>query len=531
MSKTEEGKKWKCVKMVSEPLTDEQNAIMQAAIKIWPSVRNYFYARYSGIQSLGHLNKGKIRDALRSENLSEQFGCTARLWTMALFDAIANIKSAWSNLANRLEVLIMNNDNLTESEKNYLCDIVSDENKRAVWGDILCRRDIQSASYKKLASAVDESRIKYLHNYLRRITRREKDKIPHSDTCRTMYLDERMYNFKEAEENGHTVYLLSFSPGRKKGERIVVRLKGPFCYTRGKNIRIIWDGQRISVHEVIKLRRHHAESRKENVLGIDKGYSTLLSCSSGNEYGKGFGDKMNAVTNRRYVRSKHRNHFIREEKNARDDLRKVRAAMKLIHDPEILEWLREMESRLQSMADRIKVHHIGSKRYSAEEHRHRERLNSGINHAINTMIASEEPSEIVKENLKFKSKSWKGARFNRKMSSWLKGYLDDRLEFKCKLSDIKYTDVNPAYTSQYCDKCGEPIKRSGKHHETATCPRCGKMDANKMASRNILKRRDDKEITPLTSCKDAKNIMESRRRPFKAGTCGAQTALKTHLTL
>lgn len=517
MSKTKTKKskrQMKCVKMVSEPLTDEQNAIMQSAMEMRPSVLNDFRSRFSGIQSLGRLNEWKIRDALRSENLSEQFGCTARMWTMALFDVIANVNSAWSNLANRLEVLIRNNDNLAEYEKDYLCNIISDDDKWAVWGDILCRRDIQSESYKELVSVVGERRIKYLHNYLRRITRRKKAKIPHSDTCRTLYLDEQMYDFKEAEEDGHTVYLLSFSPGIKKQDRIVVRLKGPFCYRHKGNIRIVWDGQRISIHKAIEPRRHHAESRKENVLGIDKGYSTLLSCSSGNEYGKGFGDKMNAVANKRYVRSKHRNHFIREEKNARDDLRKVRAAMKLIHDPEILEWLREMESRLQSIADRIKVHHIGSKRYSTEEHRHREHLNSGINHAINTMIASEEPSEIVKENLKFKSKSWKGARFNRKMSSWLKGYLDDRLEYKCKLSDIRYTDVNPAYTSQYCDKCGEPIKRSGKHYETATCPRCGKMNANKMAAGNIKNRRDDKEITLFTSCKDVKNIMESRRTPI-----------------
>ena len=200
----------KCVKMMSEPLTDEQNAIMQAAMETRLPVLNDFYGRYSGIQNLGRLDARKIRDSLKPEKPSEQFGCTVRLWTMALFDAVANIKSAWSNLANRLKVLIRDNDDLAENEKDYLRYVVKSP---TVWGDILCGRVVQkqSASYKKLVSAVDESRIAHLHDYLRRITRREKARIPHSSTCRTLYLDDTMYDFSETEEGGHTVYL----PARK----------------------------------------------------------------------------------------------------------------------------------------------------------------------------------------------------------------------------------------------------------------------------------------------------------------------------
>ena len=512
----------KCVKMVSEPLTDEQNTIMQVAMETRLPVINDFYGRYSGIQSLGHLDARKIRDDLKSEKPSEQFGCTVRLWTMVLFDVIVNIKSAWSNLANRIKVLIKDNDNLDESEKNYLRYVVKSS---SVWGDILCNHIVQkqSASYRKLVSAVNESRIAHLHDYLRRITRREKAKIPHSSTCRTLYLDDTMYDFSKTEEDGHTVYLFSFSPGTENQKRITVRLKGPFCYVHRGNIRVVWDGQCISIHKTIRAKCRPARRRRKKVLGIDKGYSTLLSCSSGKEYGEGFGDAMNAEANRRCVRSKQRNRFIQKEKNARNDLQKVRAAMKSVHDPEILEWLREMESRLHSIADRTKARHVGSERYSAEEHRRQERLNSDVNHVIRTMIASEEPSEIVKEDLKFTKNSRKGPRFRQKMSSWIKGYLDERLEYICDSFAIKHTDVNPAYTSQYCDKCGEPIRRSGKHHETATCPHCGSMNANTMAAVNILHRLGDKEITVFTPYKKVKNIMEARRHT-ECGTCGTQTA-------
>ena len=194
----------KCVKMMSEPLTDEQNTIMQVAMETRLPVLNDFYGRYSGIRNLGRLDARKIRDALKSEKPSEQFGCTVRLWTMALFDAVANIKSAWSNLANRLKALIRDNDDLAESEKDYLRYVVKSP---SVWGDILCGRVVQkqSTSYRKLALAVDKSRMAHLHNYLRRITRREKARIPHSSTCRTLYLDEEMYDFSD----GLSVQLLS----------------------------------------------------------------------------------------------------------------------------------------------------------------------------------------------------------------------------------------------------------------------------------------------------------------------------------
>lgn len=495
---------------------------MEEAMLTRMPILNDFYGRYSGIHSLSFLDARKIRDALKSEKPSEQFGCTTRMWTMALFDVIANIRSAWSNLAGTIKELIRENDGLGDEEKDYLRYVVS---SRKIWGDILCGRKVgrPTAAYKDLLADVDESRLKHLHVYLRRITRREKARISHSTSCRTLYLDENMYTFSEAEEDGHNVYLFSFSPGISKAGRITVRLRGPFCYAHKGSIRIVWDGECITIHKAIQARCCSPDRKKKKTLGIDKGYSTLLSCSTGHEYGEGIGRIMNAEADRRCVKSRQRNQFIQKEKDVREDMRKVREAMHAIHDPEILDWLRDTGSRLQKMADRIRFHNIGSARYSAEEHRHQECLNATVNHAVRVMIREENPSSISKENLKFTRNSDRGPRFRQKMSSWIKGYLDERIEYICASFSVGCTDVNPAYTSQYCCRCGEPVVRSGKHHEIAACPCCGVMNANTMAAVNILNRLGDSEITVYTPYRKVKSIMESRRHQ-KTGTRGAHTA-------
>ena len=123
--------------------------------------------------------------------------------------------------------------------------------------------------------------------------------------------------------------------------------------------------------------------------------------------------------------------------------------------------------------------------------------------------------EVVKEDLTFTSKKRdkKSKAYNRKMSIWVKGVLNDRLEYKLKYNGIKYMDVNPAYTSQTCHKCG----RFGiRDNDSFTCSHCGTMDANINASINILSRKYDKKIKLNTSYKEVKNILESRVPKNKA---------------
>lgn len=98
----------KCVKQYSYS-TDISEVV--TLLKRYNKAKNYFYSRYSGVNSLSKLNnyKKEIRDVLISDGICDMFGLQARQWKIALDDAISNIKSNWSNTKNRVNVVITNN--------------------------------------------------------------------------------------------------------------------------------------------------------------------------------------------------------------------------------------------------------------------------------------------------------------------------------------------------------------------------------------------------------------------------------------
>ncbi|MGO5067243.1 MULTISPECIES: transposase, partial [unclassified Clostridium] len=93
------------------------------------------------------------------------------------------------------------------------------------------------------------------------------------------------------------------------------------------------------------------------------------------------------------------------------------------------------------------------------------------------------------------------------LSRWIKGYIRERLEYKCDFYSIKYTYINPSYTSKVCSLCGSFGKRDG---DIFACPKCNKFHADINASKNILNRKYDKDITLYTNYKKVKDILEKR---------------------
>ncbi|MDK6503799.1 hypothetical protein QP235_11665, partial [Lactobacillus crispatus] len=67
-----------------------------------------------------------------------------------------------------------------------------------------------------------------------------------------------------------------------------VEMTSLWSYPRTGDITVVLDRikQRLEVHKLISSKRYSNDSKK--AIGIDKGLATLLSCSSGNEYGENF---------------------------------------------------------------------------------------------------------------------------------------------------------------------------------------------------------------------------------------------------
>lgn len=451
----------KTVKVESIPLTDEEFQIMETMLSKCLVCKNDFFQQFGGIKSLNKIqNAWILRNDLRFMKLENKYNMSQRLWIMVLFDVCSNLKSYWSNLANFLKNKIRENGNLTDDDRKYLYYVLS---AQSIWYYILNRIDIpkKTDKLKKLEVGLN---LHYLHNYLRRITRKYKYKVPKAKSLRCITLDQEMYTIKDVDKTSFISFITDI-----KGKRLNIKLKSKYCYSRKGNIQLIFnrDKKCIEIHKLISIK--NKENTNTAIIGADKGYETLLSCSDGNEYGKGLGKLFTQEANRLDKRNTNRNYFIQKG---------------------------------------IK---LGNKLYYKKHKRAKATLEKEINVAIKEMIKTSKPKILVKEELlQIINHKYKGKEFNRKMSNWLNGVLDKRIEYLCKLYSIETVDINPAYTSQYCNKCKVHITRKGKHNEIGVCPNCGEINANVNASKNIKEIYFDNEINLYTPYKKVKEILDSR---------------------
>lgn len=142
----------------------------------------------------------------------------------------------------------------------------------------------------------------------------------------------------------------------------------------------------------------------------------------------------------------------------------------------------------ESICDRLSRKKKGSKSF-ARTQKHRTNF---INWAINQI----QFNGIKRVNLEKIKHLRKGRRTSASLRHWNYAELFDRLEQKLETSGVLMSNVNPAFTSQRCSKCGwvEEGNRKGK---VFCCQKCGyTADADFNASTNISL---DLEVLPFKS--------------------------------
>lgn len=464
----------KCVKQYS--YSTDLTEVLEL-LKRYNKAKNYFYSRYSGVNSLHKLKNYKkdIRDVLIKEGVCAMFGLQARQWKIALDDVISNIKSNWTNTKNRVNIAINNNTNLTDNEKHYLRYLLkSDELLSAI---LTYKPIVDTDKLKKLSKNID--RKPYILNLLRRYIRKYKCNIPKVNKSNVISLDSAMYKYKEVDG---VLYIEVM--GLRKGSRLSFKLKDRIRYSGNISLIVCESTNTIKIHKGLKIECKPLSVDNVNIVGVDKGYTKMLSCSDGKEYGVYLGKYLSERTEELNIKNAKRN--------------KLWALAK-----------KYKQEGNDSKANNILKNNLGYKKKDRQDDKFKSKLKSYINSEINRFMVESKPKEVVKEDLSFVSKGShnKGKKYNRKMSQWIKGYIDERLEYKLSYHSIVLLDVNPAYTSQVCNICG---RFGSRHNEKFKCEKCGVMDANINASKNILARKYDKEISKYTSYKEVKKILESR---------------------
>jgi len=463
----------KNIRQYLEVSTSDKNQIY-TIFNNYVNAKNYIYSRYSGIKSINIINnhKKEIRDIWTQSDFIDIWGINRRFIRNAIDDAVANIKSNWSNLKIKLRKIINKNKNLSKTDKHYINYILKSDK---LLYNVLNKIEFKIEKFEGL-------NVKKLNKYINRIVRKYKPNISNSKKL-TMIIDSEMYSYKD-----NTFMLM----GLVKNKRILLKPNNNKIFDSSLRLTYNQNNNTITVNKAEKNKVKYLTQNTE-IIGIDKNYINVIDTSKETSYGIGLNDKQKHYTNViKNINSK-RNYYRRKLKENHGDKKKI---------------------------DNINKNNLGVKKYNKVKNKFKEEIKKVINKAINDFIEIDKPKIIVVEDLTFvyskhsnrvKKQSGyinRGKKVNLYLSGWLKGYIQERLEYKGKIHNIEIKEINAAYTSQICNHTGNLGYRKG---ELFYCQKGDKgVHSGHNAAKNILDRYYDKEILLDMTAKDVKAIIEKR---------------------
>lgn len=177
-----------------------------------------------------------------------------------------------------------------------------------------------------------------------------------------------------------------------------------------------------------------------------------------------------------------------------------------------------LSAKLQKLGVRLKT----NQRYQQLIHATRETIKNTAGRILN-MLDTEDVSEIVVENLDFRSRSY-SKRLNRLLNNAGRNAVKNKLTQLEKERGITVTKVNPAYTSQECNHC-HYVDKANRRGETFLCRNCGHKDHSDLnAAKNILHRRSVGRVWIWQNKQTVKSMLdmaflESNRLKNQDGYC------------
>jgi len=269
----------------------------------------------------------------------------------------------------------------------------------------------------------------------------------------------------------------------KIGKRIAIPVGTNYSITG--QIRLILREGCVEIHYTIDNTDERACGKKE--IGIDKGYTEAFVDSDGDFHGKGLGDILSKESD--YLKTKY------QRRN------KIKAV------------LSKVEQKNPKKARRIRKHNLGRKKLNRRKQRHQAKIKTIVFTAVNRVV--DKAKTIVCEDLtkNFKSRRNYGKNINRRLSGWVKGLMARAIDIVATRRGSRVVQINAAYTSQMCSKCGCRGKRTGDTFHCASG--CGAvMQADLNAAVNVKARLDDKELHRWLPFQKVKQILLERcRRP------------------
>jgi putative transposase len=407
-----------------------------------------------------------IRDMMIKQEYKSSYGLQARHWKLALEDAAATWDKYWQAAFVKVRAKIARRKDLSEIERHYAYWLLKNYPSFAAMMQGTCPDP---------PFLIEKSHKRRIAGYVRRLTRKCKGKSPTVKKCRSIRFDANCYEVFE-EKGRQYIKLMTLTPGK----RICIPLCGrtPIHGT----ITLVHSDDTIALHVPQELKRKTLPEKP--LEAVDFGYTEVMTDTQGIRYGVQFGPTLTKSS---------------------DDLSKK---MKKRHKLHSLEKKQRISNPFQ--AKRLRKYNLGKKKQYACSKRIKATLEKQINTAINQLIQTKNPSLLITEDLRHTFIYDKSKQVNRRLSSWVRGKLQDRIAFKALAEGFRHEQVNPAYGSQSCPRC-EFVDQRNRMGDRFQCLYCGHEDtADRIAALNYARRVGDPEIGLYTPYSQVKTILQGR---------------------
>ncbi|MEU4482409.1 transposase [Micromonospora sp. NPDC023966] len=410
-------------------------------------VRSEVWQRYGSIAGVGAgLRDRQVRDRWLADGMHVPFGVLANAWKETVRDATADIAA---NL---------------EAAKVQV--------RRAI-----SRRTDDPAERKRMFTALKADRWAedpFLARQMRKHWKRGRNRTHDQIVVRA-----DAYN---AVVDGRGRLWLAV-PGLRR--RQMVRIPLSTTVAPSGTLRLILRGGRVEVHYQIDASRMRSSQRPcgQRTLGVDKGYTEVLTDSDGGHHGTSLGRLLTSESDR-----------LKEGNRRRAKLRSIANTAALRGD--------------HAKAHRIRSHNLGAVKRDRQAARHRARVRTEIFTAVHRIV--DKAAAVVAEDLtkRFAGRKTLGKNVNRRLAAWTKGVTAEALANVSERRGSALVHVNAAYTSQACHRCGRLCRRSGDRLHCTSCGVVWQADVN--AAINILHRAGDPDIALHTPCHEVKQILQDR---------------------
>jgi IS605 OrfB family transposase len=408
-------------------------------------VRSAVWQRHGSVRG-AQVRDRTVRDQWMADGTGASFGVLANPWKETVRDAMANIR------ANREAAKVKAREAVRRR--------TTDEQERRRLYELL----------KADRWAADP--------YLARIMRKCWPR-GHNHTANQIVVRADQYTTWTLAESGK-VWLAV--PGLERRSRVAIPLDTTVAPTG--TLRLILRSGRVEVHYQVDASTLKSSQRPCGParIGVDKGYTEVLTDSDGQRHGPSLGLLLTAQSDLRMRKGQ------------------ARAKLRAIRD-------RAIEAGDLAKVGRVERNNLGTAKRDRQDSRWRALVRNLTYQAVNQVV--DKAAVVVAEDLTkpFTGRNKLGRNTSRRLAAWTKGVTARALHDVSERRGSALVMVNAAYTSQADPRTGLLAVRRG---DQLYLPGGVVMQADHAAAINILHRASDPDITLHTPYTRVRQILQER---------------------